>query len=173
MSRVSIGPDLPKLEGFTTGLGTEEDGAVLLFLGTVRDRNRGRAVEGIEYEAYREMGEEVLEAIAEEVAERFGTDRTRIHHRVGRLGVGEVSTLIAVGAPHRDEAYRASRYIIEELKRRLPVWKKELYLDGRQEWAPGHEPGALSAEAPPPHGGGEEENGRRVKDASPGEREEG
>ncbi|MFC1574994.1 molybdenum cofactor biosynthesis protein MoaE, partial [Gemmatimonadota bacterium] len=122
------------------GLRSEEDGAVLIFLGTVRNHNDGREVTGLEYEAYREMGEKVLGAIAGEAAERFGTDRILVRHRVGRLKVGDVSTAIAVATPHRAEAYEASRYIIEEIKKRLPVWKKEHYTDEEPRWIRGHEP---------------------------------
>jgi molybdopterin synthase catalytic subunit len=94
------------------------------------------------YEAYQEMAEDVLGRIAEEAEERFGTDRILVLHRVGELGVGEVSTAIAVATPHREEAYGASRYIIEEIKKRLPVWKQEEYVDGERAWVRGHVPGS-------------------------------
>jgi molybdopterin synthase catalytic subunit len=122
-------------------LWTREDGAVLLFLGVVRNHNRGRAVEGLTYEAYREMAENVLESLVSEAEDRYGTDRIVLLHRIGELSVGEVSTAIAVATPHREEAYAASRYLIEELKERLPVWKEERYRDGGSEWVGGREPG--------------------------------
>lgn len=121
-------------------LRSDEDGAVLLFLGVVRNHNDGRAVEGLEYEAYREMAEEMLRRIAEEAAERLGTDRIAVIHRTGLLDVGETSVAIAVASPHREEAYEASRYVIEEIKKRLPVWKRERYVDGEAEWVRGAEP---------------------------------
>lgn len=121
-------------------VGADRDGAVLLFLGVVRDHNDGRAVEGMEYEAYREMAESVLEEIAGEVQERWKTDRIVVLHRVGSLEIGEASVAIAVSTPHRAEAYDASRYVIEEIKERLPVWKREHYEDGERQWVAGTRP---------------------------------
>lgn len=141
-------------------VGADEDGAVLLFLGTVRNHADGRAVEGLRYEAYEAMAREVLETILREVGEATGVDRLAAVHRVGELDIGEVSVAIAVSSPHRDAAYRASRSVIEEIKARLPVWKKEVYADGEREWVEGRTPrprdGATGAEAsertpgPPP-----------------------
>ena len=114
-----------------------EDGACLLFLGVVRDHSQGRAVTGLDYEAYQGMAEKTLLSITSEASHRFGTDRITLLHRVGGLRVGEVSTAIAVATPHRGEAYEASRYIIEEIKKRLPVWKREHYQDGDSDWVGG------------------------------------
>lgn len=122
-------------------LASPADGAVVLFLGVVRDHNEGRAVTGLTYEAYPGMAERTLAEIAREAGDRFGTDRLTVIHRVGELKVGEVSTAIAVATPHREHAYNASRYIIEEIKARLPMWKKEAYLEGDGHWVPGHTPG--------------------------------
>jgi molybdopterin synthase catalytic subunit len=122
------------------GVGDDEDGAVVLFLGTVRDHNEGRPVRGLRYEAYEAMAQAVLEAIAREAGERAGTDRVVVLHRVGELAVGEYSVAIAVAAPHRSDAYDASRYIIEEIKKRLPVWKHEHYADGAARWLDGAAP---------------------------------
>jgi molybdopterin synthase catalytic subunit len=94
----------------------------------------------LEYSAFAPMAERVMREIAEEAAERWETGDIAVVHRVGRLELGEASVAIAVASPHRDAAYQASRYIIEELKRRVPVWKKEGYLDGEQEWLPGNRP---------------------------------
>lgn len=123
-------------------VGAEEDGAVLLFLGIVRDHNDGRSVTGMEYQAYTEMAEEVLRELADEVARRWETDRIAIVHRIGSLDVGEASVAIAVSTPHRAEAYEASRYVIEEIKVRLPIWKREHYVDGERRWVPGRRPRA-------------------------------
>ncbi len=112
-------------------------GAVLLFLGVVRDHNEGRAVTSIGYEAYGDMASRVLDEIAREAAERTGVGGVAVVHRVGRLSVGAVSVAIAISSPHRDEAYRASRYVIEEIKERLPVWKEEHYADGGRSWIVG------------------------------------
>lgn len=142
MIRVGMGREAADVQALLRGLPSDADGAVLVFLGVVRNQSEGREVSGLEYEAYEEMGKEVLEEIAAEAAGRFASDRILIHHRVGALSVGEISTVIAVATPHRGEAYGASRYIIEEIKKRLPVWKKERYLDGDEAWVKGHVPGA-------------------------------
>jgi molybdopterin synthase catalytic subunit len=120
-------------------VGAASDGAILLFLGTVRDHADGRSVGGMHYEAYQAMAEEVLGAIAREAADRLGTDRVAVIHRVGELEIGDVSVAIAVSSAHRAEAYDASRYVIEEIKRRLPVWKHERYIGGDAGWVRGHD----------------------------------
>jgi molybdopterin synthase catalytic subunit len=114
-----------------------DDGAALLFWGVVRNRNDGRTVSRLEYSAYAEMAEREMGRIADEARERFGTGRIRVIHRIGTLAVGEASVGIAVASPHRAEAYEASRYVIEQLKQRVPVWKREGYVDGDAEWVPG------------------------------------
>jgi molybdopterin synthase catalytic subunit len=121
-------------------VGGQGDGAVLLFLGTVRDHNDGRPVRGVHYEAYEEMAVEVLALIAEEARARAGGGSVAVVHRVGELEIGDVSVAIAVSSPHRAEAYAASRYVIEEIKKRLPVWKQERYSDGDRRWLSGHQP---------------------------------
>jgi molybdopterin synthase catalytic subunit len=110
------------------------NGAVLLFLGVVRDVNDGRAVTGIEYWAYDAMASRELADIASEAAERFGVGDVALEHRVGELALEEASLGIAVGHPHRAAAYDASRWILEEVKRRVPIWKREQYMDGSREW---------------------------------------
>ena len=109
-------------------------GAVLLFLGVVRDVNDGREVSGIEYSAYEPMAARELSDIAQAAEARFASSAVAIEHRLGRLALEEVSVGIAVAHPHRAVAYDASRWIIEELKRRVPIWKREQYLDGQREW---------------------------------------
>jgi molybdopterin synthase catalytic subunit len=110
------------------------NGAVILFLGAVRQVNDGRAVTGIDYAAYEQMALSELSAIAAEASSRFGTSDVAVEHRLGTLAVEEISVAIAVGHPHRDAAYSASRWVIEELKRRVPIWKREHYADGTREW---------------------------------------
>ncbi len=117
-----------------------EDGAALLFWGVVRNENDGRGVSSLEYSAYAEMAEREMLRIADEARARFGTGAIHVVHRTGLLQVGEASVAIAVASPHRAEAYDASRYVIEELKRRVPVWKREGYVDGDTEWVPGFTP---------------------------------
>ena len=126
---------------------SQEDGACLLFLGVVRNHNLGREVSGLEYQAYRAMAEKTLTEIGTEASRRFGTDRITVLHRIGTLRVGEVSTAIAVATPHRAEGYEASRYIIEELKKRLPVWKRERYVAGEAAWLGESGPGPLEGES--------------------------
>lgn len=109
-------------------------GATALFLGTVRDVNDGRAVTGIEYSAYAGMAAAEMTRIAEEVRARFGVSALAVEHRIGALGLREVSVAIAVAHAHRGPALDATRYAIEQLKARVPVWKCELYADGTREW---------------------------------------
>lgn len=115
-------------------LPTVRDGALVVFQGRVRDHNDGREVSGLEYQAYEAMAEAELRAICEEAAQRFEVGAISAIHRVGRLELGETSVVIGVAAPHRAPCYDASRYIIEELKVRLPVWKHERYADGDASW---------------------------------------
>jgi molybdopterin synthase catalytic subunit len=110
------------------------NGATILFVGTVRDVNDGEPVSGLDYSAYAGMAESELATIAAEASHRWGTTDIAVEHRVGALALGEESVVIAVAHPHRGEAYEASRYIIEELKKRLPIWKREHYVDGKSEW---------------------------------------
>ncbi len=138
MATGRITRDPIRVEDLLEDLITPGDGATVVFLGVVRNQNEGRAVSGLEYEAYETMANRVLAEIGRESEERFGTGRIRILHRIGHLGVGEVSAGIAVATPHRAEAYEASRHIIEEIKVRLPIWKKEKYVDGDTQWVEGH-----------------------------------
>ena len=110
------------------------NGATVLFVGTVRDVNDGRPVTGMEYTAYESMAERELGLIVREVADRFAADDVVVEHRLGELAVREVSVAIAAAHPHRARAFEAARYVIEELKRRVPVWKLEHYVDGTREW---------------------------------------
>ena len=110
------------------------NGATVLFVGTVREMNDGREVDGIDYRAYEAMAARELERVAREAAERFGTDDLVIEHRLGTLGLGEASVVIAVGHPRRAEAFDAARHALEDLKRTLPIWKLEHYVDGSREW---------------------------------------
>ena len=110
------------------------NGATVLFLGQVREVNDGRAVTGIEYSAYAEMAERELSAIASECAATFGITHLIAEHRLGELALGDTSIAIVVAHPHRARAYEASRYVIEQVKARLPVWKREGYVDGTSEW---------------------------------------
>jgi len=114
--------------------GDDSCGAVVMFLGTVREVNEGRAVTGIDYSAYRGMAEREMAAIVAEAEERFGVARVIVEHRLGTLSLGDVSVAIVVAHAHRAPALDANRFVIEELKRRVPIWKLEHYQDGAREW---------------------------------------
>jgi molybdopterin synthase catalytic subunit len=109
-------------------------GAVSLFLGTVRDQHDGRAVTGIEYSAYERMALSEIGAIAAEARQRWSVERIVVVHRLGTLAVGDASIGIAAAHAHRAQAIAAASFIIEEVKRRVPIWKKEHYADGTREW---------------------------------------
>lgn len=141
-------------------VGGPEDGAALLFVGTVRDHNENRPVTGLRYDAYVPMAESVLRTIAVEALERLragpagvvaetgdagGRERIALAHRIGELEVGETSVAIAVSSPHRAAAFDACRYVIEEIKRRLPVWKQERYVEGGTRWLDGRLPSVPEA----------------------------
>ncbi|GMV04309.1 MAG: hypothetical protein AMXMBFR53_05900 [Gemmatimonadota bacterium] len=140
LPHASVTRDPIRGEAVLALVGADEDGAVLLFLGVVRDHADGRAVTGMRYEAYEEMARDVLAEIAAEAARILGTERVAVVHRVGELDVGETSVAVAVSSPHRAQAYEASRYVIEEIKKRLPVWKRERYADGGDRWVAGSVP---------------------------------
>jgi molybdopterin synthase catalytic subunit len=109
-------------------------GGTVLFVGTVRSSPEDGGVAGIEYSAYPEMAEREFDRIVEEARERWPMARIALRHRLGYVPAGEASIAIAVAAPHRAEAYDASRYVIEETKKRVPVWKKEQLASGRSRW---------------------------------------
>ena len=125
-------------------LATDEDGAVVGFIGRTRvspgtpapgqeaeaARHAGRSVESLGYEAHETMAVRVLAAIADEIAQRFGVERLAIVHRTGAVPLGEASIAVVAVAPHRDAAFRAARYAIDETKARAPIWKSERFRDG-------------------------------------------
>jgi molybdopterin synthase catalytic subunit len=111
----------------------ERAGAIATFQGTVRRQSRGRTVIALEYEAYAGMAEKVMAEIADGVKSRYELCEVSIAHRTGRCEIGDVSVAIAVSAPHRQDALAACRELIDELKDRVPLWKKELY-EGGEEW---------------------------------------
>ena len=109
-------------------------GASILFVGTVREENDCKLVDGMDYTAYVGMAEREMTAIAREAAEKFSRSFVVIVHRIGELAIGEASVAVATSHAHRDEAYSASRYAIEQLKARVPIWKREHYIDGTRVW---------------------------------------
>ncbi len=109
-------------------------GALSVFLGTVRDLNDGRPVSGMDYEAYESMAASELAAVAREVCETTPGLRVAIEHRIGTLAIGEVSVAIVAAHAHRGPALDGARAIIESLKQRVPIWKREHYVDGERAW---------------------------------------
>ena len=132
--RVALTDDQIDVAALISEVTDESCGASVTFLGTVRDINDGRPVSGIEYSAYRSMAEREMTAIAQEACEQFGVSRVVIEHRLGALSLGDISVAVVVAHAHRAPALDANRYVIEELKRRVPIWKLELYEDGQREW---------------------------------------
>jgi len=123
-------------------------GALSVFLGTVRDFNDGRLVSGMDYEAYESMAASELAAVAREVCDRSPGLRVTLEHRIGTLAIGDVSVAIVAAHAHRGPALDGARAIIESLKQRVPIWKREHYVDGERIWIdptraalPGEEPG--------------------------------
>jgi len=118
----------------------DEDGAVALFLGTVRAHNQGRRVLDLDYQAYAPMAEREMQRIASEALERFAVSRVAVVHRTGRLALGQTSVAVAVAAAHRAAAMDAARFVIDTLKRRVPIWKKERFEGGEVWIEPAPEP---------------------------------
>jgi molybdopterin synthase catalytic subunit len=109
-------------------------GAVVTFAGVVRNSNEGREVTGMHYDCYREMAEQEIARIIDEVKATTSVQTIDVVHRIGELAVGEVSLVVVVKAPHRRQAFGAAQQVIDELKRRVPIWKKEHYADSESRW---------------------------------------
>jgi molybdopterin synthase catalytic subunit len=139
---LAIGCDRLELERIAAGLaasaGTDAgaDGAVVTFLGLVRNHNLGRSVRYLEYEAYEPLALKTFDRIAAEIGQRWPGARLALHHRIGRLEIGEASIAIAARSPHRGDAYAACRYAIERVKQIAPIWKREFF-DGGDVWIEG------------------------------------
>ncbi len=114
-----------------------ECGAIALFLGTTRDHHGGRAVVRLGYEAYEPMALAALEQLEREARSRFEIAECRVVHRLGDVPVAEPSVAVVVAAPHRGPAFDACRWVMDELKRIVPIWKKETFADGGAEWVEG------------------------------------
>jgi molybdopterin synthase catalytic subunit len=137
-----VGPEPVDVEGVAASLAAAAgpdpgaDGAVVTFVGLVRNHNLGRSVRYLEYEAYEPLALKAFERIASEIGERWPSVRLALHHRVGRLEIGEASIAIATRSAHRGDAYAASRYAIERVKQIAPIWKREFF-DGGDVWIEG------------------------------------
>lgn len=114
-----------------------ESGGIDVFIGTVRNATKGKAVLRLEFEAYERMALAEMEKIAAQAIEKWPVQKLLIHHRTGVLAVGEVPVIIAVSAAHRDAAFEACRYVIDTLKQTVPIWKKEIFEDG-EVWVAAH-----------------------------------
>src|SRR5881398_1905960 len=110
-------------------VGVAGAGAILDFWGVVRRLEDGREIEGIEYEAHREMAEHQLRQIAEQAVEKFRLQLVIIHHRIGFIAVGEPSLFLRVASPHRSEGFRAGQWIVDELKKKVPIWKRPAFAE--------------------------------------------
>ena len=121
------------LEAAVAEVADERAGGIATFTGTVRKQSRGREVTHLEYEAYAEMAEDVMAKLAADLESRYDLCAVAIHHRVGRVEIGEASVVIAVSAPHRQDALAACKDAIDTLKETVPLWKKEAYESG-EEW---------------------------------------
>lgn len=111
------------------------NGAIVLMSGMVRNNTEGRSVQFLEYQAYEPMALRVFQQIATEIRQTWqGVTHIVIHHRTGKLEIGEVSVLVAVGCPHRSEAFAACKFAIDTLKHNAPIWKKEHWTDGSSSW---------------------------------------
>lgn len=119
-----------EVESIQSSVQDKEAGAIILFVGTVRAQSAGKKVIALEYEAYREMAIKQFEHIENEIKNKWEIKHINVVHRLGKLSIGEISIVIAASAPHGDAAFHACRYAIEEIKKNVPIWKKEYFEDG-------------------------------------------
>src|SRR5437773_104637 len=134
--RVEITDGVIPAAGIVAEIKAGSDGAVCVFDGIVRDNSRGRKTLHLDYEAYREMALEQMRGLAGEAVTKFGVRDVTLVHRLGRLAVGETSVLVVVASAHRGAAFDACRWLIDTLKKTVPIWKKEYFEDGAV-WADG------------------------------------
>jgi molybdopterin synthase catalytic subunit len=146
--RVEIVDGVIPVAEIVAGIKAGADGAVCVFDGIVRDNTRGRKTLYLDYEAYREMALEQMRTLANEAGTRFGVRDVALIHRLGRLVVGETSVLVVVASAHRGAAFDACRWMIDTLKKTVPIWKKETFVDGVV-WADGEPfPEGVSVSSP-------------------------
>jgi molybdopterin synthase catalytic subunit len=166
--RVEITDGVVPAAEIVAGIKAGSDGAVCVFDGIVRDNSRGRKTLHLDYEAYREMALEQMRALAGEAVAKFGVRDVTLVHRLGRLLVGETSVLVVVASAHRGAAFDACRWLIDTLKKTVPIWKKEQFVDGAV-WADGEPfPGGIGVQGSSEvearsAGGSGEESGRPVR----------
>ena len=131
---IYVGPEVIDPRDGHAFVGCPEAGAVAQFLGTVRNHNDGAAVAGLAYEAYREMAEAQIRKITDAARARWGVLGTHTVHRIGALDIGDVAVCVTVSSAHRDDAFAACRFIIDEVKQSAPIWKNEMLTDGAERW---------------------------------------
>ena len=134
MSRFSFAHEALSAEEVRQRVIDSSSGAYVAFEGWVRDHNEGRRVLRLEYEAFERLGLKEGEKIMREAEQRFGVDRAWCAHRLGQLEIGDMAVIVGVSSAHRSEAFAACRYIIDEVKHRVPIWKKEHYEEGDSGW---------------------------------------
>lgn len=123
-----------RLEDFFSFVPDRSCGALASFVGIVRNHDHGRPVRKLYYDCYTSMAERMIGLLVEEARNRWAIKDIRVLHRVGELGIGEAAVAIAVSSAHRAEAFLACRFAIEEIKKKVPIWKKEIFEDGAREW---------------------------------------
>jgi molybdopterin synthase catalytic subunit/molybdopterin converting factor small subunit len=128
-----LSADALSLDAVVDEVRSDRAGAIATFVGTTRVKSRGRTVEHLDYEAYEGMAEQVMAEIADELKQRYDLCDIAIHHRTGRVEIGDASVVIAISAPHRQDALAACKDAIDTLKTKVPLWKKEVY-EGGEEW---------------------------------------
>ena len=130
-------------EEITAQVRRDSNGAVITFLGTTRDFSEGRNVEYLEYEAYQPMAENMLQQIADELREKWDIADFAVAHRVGRVDIGEISLVVALSSPHRQQAFEAGQYVVDRIKQLVPIWKKEAF-EGGEVWVGSEEESATA-----------------------------
>jgi len=131
---IELTPQPIDFSSLTESVRSHQAGAVVLFLGTVREFTGVARTSWLEYEAFPEMAIAALEKLEAEVSQRFSVVKVTISHRYGRLELGDIAVAVAVSSPHRAQAFEAGRWLIDTLKECVPIWKKEHYTDGATEW---------------------------------------
>jgi len=134
MPRFSLSPEAFETAPLRDALGDARAGAFAAFEGRVRNHNDGRSVDGLHYEAYVALAETEGERVLAEAIERFDILDARCLHRTGDLAIGDLAVWVGVTAAHRDAAFAACRYVIDEVKARVPIWKRERYAEGDEDW---------------------------------------
>ncbi|WP_242108157.1 molybdenum cofactor biosynthesis protein MoaE [Luteimonas aquatica] len=134
MTRFRLAEAPIEIAALRAELACEQAGAYASFEGWVRDHNAGRAVRGLHYEAYAALARSEGERVLDEAMAKFAIAEARCVHRIGELAIGELAVWVGVSAAHRDAAFAACRFVIDEVKARVPIWKHERYVDGDADW---------------------------------------